>query len=160
MVRLFKIVYTLSKGQFSIFHTWIDLDSSKHLTQVNIDDAVRVMKDYIKEYCAYIVSLSVDNAARMVAKRVCGKLPGMCIMMFRDPGHCVDLLTKDLFNTSTTKDAIDEAREVREPVSNDRIDSIRLEYIWGGDVEFACATVSLFDMRMNIGHDFILAARQ
>jgi len=49
---------------------------------------------------------------------------------------------------------------VRELVSNDRIDSIRLESIQGGDVEFACATVSLVDMCMNMGHDCILAARQ
>ena len=96
----------------------------------------------------------------MVEKQACGKFPGMCIMMLRDPGHCVDLLAKDLLKTSAIKDVIDEAREVRALVSNDRIDSIRLESIQGGDVEFACATVSLVDTRMNMGHDFILAARR
>ena len=116
-------------------------------------------KDCIKEYCANIASLSVDSAARMVAKQACDKFPGRYIMINRDPGHCVDLLVKDLPKTSAIKDIIDEAREVRELVSNDHIDSIRLKSIQGGYVELACATVSLVDTRMNMGHDIILAAR-
>ena len=160
MVLLYKIVYTLSKGQFSIFVTWTDLGSKKHQTQAEIDDAVRVIKQCINDYGGDIASLAVDNAARGVARQVCERFPGMCIMMLRDPGHCVDLLAKDLLKTDAFKAVVDEAREVRELLANDRIDSIRHESIQGGDVEFVGATVSMVDTRMNMGHDFILAARR
>lgn len=118
------------------------------------------MKQCINDYGGDIASLAVDNAARGVARQVCEQFPGMCIMMLRDPGHCVDLLAKDLLKTDAFKGVVDEAREVRELLANDRIDSIRQESIQGGDVEFVGATVSMVDTRMNMGHDFILAARR
>jgi len=118
-----------------------------------------VIKDCINEYNGEVASLAVDNAARAVAKLVCARFPGMCILMLRDPGHCVDLLSKDLVKTKAIKAVVDDAREVRELLSNDRIDSIRQESIQEGNVEFTQGTVSWVDTRMNLGHEFICAAR-
>ena len=153
-------MYTLSKAEFSIFITWTDLGSKKHTTNAEVEDAVRVINQCIEEYNGEVASLAVDNAARGVAKLVCEKLADMNILMLRDPGHCVDLLAKDLLKTATIRRVVDEAREVRVFVTTDRIDSIRQEAIQGGEVEFNGATVSFVDTRMNLGHDFIVAARR
>ena len=89
-------MYTVSKAEFSVFFTWSDLGSEKHRTQAEIDDAVKVVNDILDQFGAEVASIAVDNAARSVAKAVCDKFPGMNIMLLRDPGHCIDLLSKDL----------------------------------------------------------------
>ena len=155
-----KIVYTLSKAEFSTFITWTDLGSKKHTTDAEVGDAVRVITQCVEEFNCEVASLAVDNAAQGVAKIVCEKLADMNILMLRDPGHCVDLLAKDLLKTKSIKRVVDDSTTVRDFVNTDRINAIRLEAIQGGSVDFNGGTVSLVLTRMNLGHDYILGARR
>ena len=122
-----KIVYTLSKGEFSIFLTWSDLGSLKHQTEAEIDDAYRICQEATVQYDSDIASIPVDNAARTVAAGIAVRFPDMEIVVSRDPSHCIDLLSKDLAGTDVVKRVMREAKEVRDFVKIDRIDSIREE---------------------------------
>ena len=103
LLLCFKIVYTLSKAEFSVLIAWTDLGSKNHTTDAEVGDAVNVINQCIEEFNCEVASLAVDNAARGMAKIVCEKLPGMNILMLRDPGHGVDLLAKDVLKTKTVK---------------------------------------------------------
>jgi hypothetical protein len=155
----YQIVYTLSKAQFSIFVTWTDLGSVKHQTQAEVDDAVKIIKRCVKTYGEDVASVAVDNAARGVGRLAILQFPAMNILLLRDPGHCIDLLSKDLLTTLVIKSVVADAKEVRELLSIDRIDSIRHESIQEGEMEFTSGTVSFVETRMNLVHDFICAAR-
>ena len=65
------------------------------LVQAEVKDAVQVIQECINEYSREVTSLVVDNdnAAQAVAKLVCERFLGMCILMLRDPGHLTDLLS-------------------------------------------------------------------
>lgn len=121
-------MYTVSKGDFSIFLEWSDLGTQKHVTQAEVEDAVRVCESVMKEYNVKIASIPVDNAAKHVAAEVVKRLeanyPGMKVVVSRDPSHCVDLLMKDLAKTPTMLKVIQKARIVRDFVKTDRVDSI------------------------------------
>ena len=52
-----------------------------------------------------------------------------------------------------------EAKEVRDFVKIDRIDSFRLEAAESGDLEQTWTAVNMVDTRMNLSYDFIKAAR-
>ena len=94
-----------------------------------------------------------------MAKIVCEKLADMHILMLRDPGHCVDLLAKDLLKTKSIKRVVDDSTTVRDFVNTDRINAIRLEAIQRGSVDFNGGTVSLVLTCINLGYDYILGAR-
>ncbi len=83
-----------------------------------------------------IASISVDNAACKVAKSVAKKLQADDdpALPLRDPAHCIDLLSKDLANTSVVRSVLGEATEVFELCQTNRIDNIRKESIGAGDI--------------------------
>ena len=72
----------------------------------------------------------------------------MTVLLIRDPSHCVDLLSKDLANTSVVMRVMAEAKEVQDFVKIDCIDSIRLEMNQEGDLENSTSAVSMSDTRM------------
>jgi hypothetical protein len=153
-------LYTLSKSEFSIFIDWTDLGSVKHQTLAEVEDAYELCKKATQDYNAKIASVPVDNAARGVATKVCDKL-GHGALPSRDPAHCADLCSKDLAQTNVVKSVMAEAKEVRDFVKIDRIDSIRVESNAVKDAdEYITTAVNMCETRMNLCHDFILAARK
>ena len=145
-----KIIYTVSKGQFSIFFTWSDLGSVKHQTQAEVDDCVRICKAAVKEYKVPIASIDVDNAARLVAAKAAANdaFKGMTILVIRDPSHCVDLLSKDLAGTDVVRRVMAESKEVRDFVKIDRIDSICVEKNELENAEYIPTAISISETRM------------
>ena len=95
-----------------MFYTWSDLGSEKHRTEAEIRDACQVLQEILKKYKYGVSSIAVDNAARAVAQEVCKRFPKENIMMLRNPGHCIDLLTKDLMKTAVVMRVVDDARLV------------------------------------------------
>ena len=61
--------------------------------------------------------------------------------------------------TLVVKSVMAEAKEVRDFVKIDRIDSIRLEGAESGELEQTWTAVNMVDTRMNLSYDFIKAAR-
>ena len=114
----------------------------------------------MKKYKCRVSSIAVDNAARSVAEEVCKKFPKENIMMLRDPGHCIDLLMKDLMKTAVVKRVVDDGRLVRKLVSTDRISAIKEESIEEGDIDFAGVTIAIVETRMNLVHDFLVATQK
>ena len=114
----------------------------------------------MKKYKCRVSSIAVDNAARSVAEEVCKKFPKENIMMLRDPGHCIDLLMKDLMKTAVVKRVVDDSRLVRKLVSTDRISAIKEESIEEGDIDFAGVTIAIVETRMNLVHDFLVATQK
>ena len=109
-----------------------------------------VMKSAIKEFGVPIASLDVDNAARAIAAKAAkdNEFKGMTILVICDPSHCVDLLSKDLADTEVVKRVMAEAKEVRDFVKIDRIDSIRVERNEEEDVEYVTTAISMSETRM------------
>ena len=153
-------MYTCSKAEFSIFIDWTGLGSTKHQTQAEIDDAHNICTDSIKTYECLISSIPVDNAARAVANVVCIFL-GNGAMTSRDPAHCMDLLSNDLSQTGVVKRVMAEAKEVRDFVKIDPVDSIGVETNKvSATGDYICTAVSMCYTRMNSCYDYILAARK
>ena len=117
-----------------MFWNWTDLGSVKHQTTAEVDDAFKVCTDAMEEFCCDTASIPVDNAARGVATEVCKRLGGITVLS-RDPSHSLDLLSKDLVGTHVVKSVMNEAKEVRDFVKIDRIDSIRLEAAESGELD-------------------------
>ena len=147
---LWKIIYTISKGRFSIFYTWTDLGSFKHQTDAEVTDCVKICTEAMEDFKVPIASIDVDNAAKAVDTKVTQLeiFQKMTVLLIRDPSHCVDLLSKDLANTSVVMRVMAEAKEVQDFVKIDHIDSIRLEMNQEGDLENATSAVSMSDTRM------------
>ena len=152
-----KILYTLSKGEFSIFLTWTDLGCTKHVTEAEIADALKVCNDAMETYGCAIASVPVDNAASKVAKAVCLKLP-TTVLPSRDPSHSTDLLSKDLATTDVVQAVIEDAKIITKFCKIDRIDSIKQEMMNDGEVEFSTKAVSMSETRMNLVHDYVIGA--
>jgi hypothetical protein len=106
----------VSKGAISIFFKWSDLGSNVHVTDAEVDDAHTVCTQIKSAFDTKIASISVDNAACKVAESVTKKLQadGDPALPLRDPVHCIDLLSKDLTNTSVVCSVLGEAKEVFE----------------------------------------------
>ena len=139
-----------------MFWDWTDLGSVKHQTKAEVDDAFKVCTDAMEEFDCGTASIPVDNAARGVAAEVCARLGGSTFLS-RDPSHSLDLLSKDLVGTHVVKTVMKEAKEVRDFVKIDRIDSIRLEAAESGELEETWTAVNICDtcIRINLAHGFI-----
>mmetsp|Transcript_14219 Transcript_14219/g.30950 ORF Transcript_14219/g.30950 Transcript_14219/m.30950 type:complete len:269 (+) Transcript_14219:140-946(+) len=155
-----KIVYTVSRAEYSVFVDWTDLGSTKHQTAAEITDAHQICTEAEATYGAKVASIPFDNAERGVANAVCSLLGGS-VSTSRDPAHCVDLLSKDLASTPVVQSVMAEAKEVRDFVKTDRIDSIRVESNQAShDSEFVPTAVKMSDTRMNLWYDYIKASRK
>ena len=152
-------MYTLSKGAFSIFLTWTDLGSDKHVTENEVQDALKVCEEAMTMYDCAVASVPVDNAARLVAGKVCQLLPGTALCS-RDPSHSTDLLSKYLAGTEVVKNVMDDAKMVTDLCKIDRIDSIKQDMMEECEVEHSTKAVSMSDTRMNLCQDYIMAARR
>ena len=156
---LSQIVYTLSKSDFSVFLDFTDLGSVKHQTKAEVEDAHNICLAAMETYNAMIASVPVDNAAKCVANELC-KLLGNSVTTSRDPDHCLDLCSKDLTKTRVVTSVMHEAKEVRDFVKIDRIDSIRLEYNQLVQaIDSIPTAINMCETRMNLCYDYIVASR-
>ena len=154
-----KILYTVSKGEHSMFFTWSALGSNVHVTDAEVTDALKVCAAAKEMFNAKIASLPVDNAAVCVATKVADALVENAIVS-RDPAHCVDLLSKDLANTKVVGGVLKEAKEVYSLVKRDRIDSIRSDSIAEGRTDYAIAAKHHAKTRMNFVHEHVRSAAE
>ena len=154
-----KIVYTLSRGAFSIFLTWTDLGSEKHVTRAEVEDALKVCKEAEDTYGCAIASIPTDNAAKLVAQEVTHHLSGT-VLPSRDPSHCLDLLSKDLANTDVVRHVMEDADLVTDFCKTDRIDSIKQEMMTKGELEFSVKVVTMSKTRMNLVNDYLVNANK
>jgi hypothetical protein len=108
------MLYTVSKGAVSMFFKWSDLGSNVHVTDAEVDDSYGICNQLKSAFDTKIASISVDNAAGKVAESVAKKLQadGDPALSLRDPAHCIDLLSKNLMNTSVVHSVLGEAKEV------------------------------------------------
>ena len=67
---------------------------------------------------------------------------GVMVLVTRDPSHCVDLCSKDLAQTDVVRLVMGDAKEVRDFVKNDRIDSIHFEMDMEGELEDTTSAIS------------------
>lgn len=113
----------------------------------------------MNKYECALASISVDNAAHLVAKEVCRKLRQHHIVLpSRDPSHSTDLLSKDLAKTDVVSGVLADAKLVTDFCKTDRIDGIKDEMMADYDVEISTKAVSMSDTRMNLVHDYVEAA--
>ncbi len=119
-----------------MFFKQSDLGSNVHVTDAEVDDAYSVCTQIKSAFDTKIASISVDNAACKVAESVAKKLQadGDPALPLHDPVHCIDLLSKDLANTSVVCSVLGEAKEVFELCQTNRIDNIHKESIGAGDI--------------------------
>ena len=140
-----------------------DLGSLKHQTDAEVKDAFRICKGAVDKYKTPLASIDVDNAARPMASRVASRFKTQCgqvVLVLRDPSHCVDLCSKDLALTNVVKHVLADCKVVRDFVKIDRIDSIRLEDVRDGCLEYDAKAVDMVSTRMNLVHDYLLQTRK
>ena len=139
--------------------TFTDLGSSKHMTEDEIKDGIKICEEAIATHKTRLASIAVDNAAKKVASGIAGHFrPVMYVIVSRDPSHCVDLISKDLALLEFMKELLEEATELHKFVRIDRIDSIRIEITQAGELDESYVGLTLCDTRMNLAHDYIVGA--
>lgn len=147
-----QIIYTVSKGQHSMFYTMNHLGSLVHVTKAEVDDAVAVCYK-LKEAYGRIACLPVDNAARHVAEEVKKVLNAgesdEKVLVLRDISHCLDLLSKNMSTISFVKEMLDDTKPIQALLSNDRVVSIIDESVRDGDLMAVGKVQSVIDTRMN-----------
>jgi hypothetical protein len=101
------------KGAISLFYKWRYLGSNVHFTDAKVDDAYRICKQIRSAFDTKIASISVENVACKIAQSVAKKLQadGDPALPLCKPAHCIDLLSKDLANTSVVCSVLGEANE-------------------------------------------------
>ena len=107
-----------------------------------------------------IASISVDNAASKVAGHVAKKLnaDGDPALALRDPAHCIDLLSKDLAQTSVVRSVLAEAKELFELCRTNQIDNIRKEAVGAGNIPDSVVAQNVVETRMNLVHIHLSSA--
>lgn len=139
--------------------TFTDLGSTKHQTDDEILDGIKICEAAMQTHKAKLSSIAVDNAARKVAGGIADHFRStMYVVVSRDPSHCVDLLSKDLAQIEFIQELLEEATQLHKFVRTDRIDSIRIETVLAGELDESYVGMTLCDTRMNLAHDYILGA--
>ncbi len=112
--HLFQILYAVLKGAVSMFFKWSDLGSNVHITNAEVDDAYRICNQIKSAFDTKIASISVDNGAGKVEESVAKKVKadGDPTLPLCDPPHCIELLSKNLTNTSVVHSVLGEVKEV------------------------------------------------
>ena len=143
-----------------MFFKWSDLGSNVHVTDAEVDDAYFICNQIKSAFETKIASISVDNAAGKVAESVAKKLQadGDPALPLRDPAHCIDLLSKDLANTSFVRSVLGEAKEVFDLCRTNRIDNIRKESIEAGDIPNSVVAQNVVETRMNLTYIHLSSA--
>ena len=67
-------LYTVSKGDVSMFFKWSNLGSNVHITDAEVDDAYGICNQIKSAFDTKITSISVDNATGKVAGSLAKKV--------------------------------------------------------------------------------------
>lgn len=62
-----QILFTVSKANYSMLHSWANLGSNVHVAKSEVNAAYKVCVNLVKEMETDIAALAVDNAAKAVA---------------------------------------------------------------------------------------------
>jgi hypothetical protein len=95
-----RLLYTISKGEFSLFHCMSCLDVKVHDHKAEVEDGLKIVGDIEESYSGLISNIAGDNAATPVIKDIIAiylqeNPEHPPITNTRDPSHCLDLLAKD-----------------------------------------------------------------
>ena len=120
------ILYTVSKGDTSMFVALSQLGDQSHVTEAEADDAVVKLQRVREEIGCSICSAAVDNGAGGIANAVIQKYAEICpeepkMLRTRDPGHCIDLLAKDSVKVTCFKDLLSTTKAIISFLSTDRV---------------------------------------
>ncbi len=75
-----------------------------------------------------------------------------------DPAHCIDLLSKDLANTSVVCSVLGVAKEMFDLCQINRIDNIRKESIEAGDIPNSVVAQNVVETCMNLTYIYLSSA--
>eukprot|EP00957_Ditylum_brightwellii_P140051 10671440-Ditylum_brightwellii.AAC.1 len=118
----------------------------------------------MKEYGADTSSITVDNAAKQVATKVCKMLEKeylhLKIVVSCDSSHCVDLVIKGLAQMNVMQRAIIDCKRIQDLMKIDRIDSIYHETAACEELIFHSTAFNIVDTHMNLLHDVVVSARK
>ena len=94
------LLYMYSKGSISLFLKSSQLGKLVHVTNAEVEDVIKVMKQCNDRFKSSLTALAVDNGAQNVMAKAVEQyaqqhptLPPL--LMNRDCAHCIDLLAKD-----------------------------------------------------------------
>ncbi len=125
-----------------------------------VDDAYSICTQIKSAFDTKIASISVDNAACKVAESVAKKLQADDdpALPLRDPAHCIDLLSKDLANTSFACSVLGEAKELFELCQTNQIDNISKEANGTGNIPNSVVAQNVAVTCMNLTYIHLSSA--
>ena len=122
------MLYSTRKGDVSLFETMSQLKSKVHNTEAEIEDACVRLRQIIKKYGSTLCNIGVDNGGYAVIAAVIKILekefPLLCLLLTRDPGHCTDLMAKDLAKACCLAATFEQAKAVVALMSLDAVKGI------------------------------------
>ena len=122
------LIYTLTKGDFTLFEDLQQLKDKTHVEVAEVDNAYRIFTSLEKKYGEDINSVSVDNAATSVMQVVIDRFkankPSSSIILTRDPGHCLDLPAKDAAKAKCFQKVFEFNRLLTDLLLTDRVRGI------------------------------------
>lgn len=139
-----------------MFHNMVNLTLQKHVTAAEVEAIVKECNAVAETFSKPICAVAVDNAARFVAADVVKQLVGL-VLVLRDPGHCNDLLSKDMLDLLDWVKLIFilcDALALAKVLRTDRVNEIRLKLVRTGQLR-ECAIQPRCDTRMNTAHDYV-----
>jgi hypothetical protein len=125
------VLYTVSKGDTSMFVDMTRLGEQAHVTEAEVIDAVIKLQNVREAIGGSICSAAVDNGANTsvaqggVIEKYAEEYPEEPKMLrTRDPGPCIDLVAKDSAKVECFADLLSATREIVKFLSIDRIGGI------------------------------------
>jgi hypothetical protein len=148
------LLYTISKGEISLFLKSSQLGSLVHTKPAEVLDAARTMEFCRETLMSPVTNLAVDNAAKDVMAEAsvyyAQKNPKQPpIIRPRDPAHCIDLVAKDSAKVSCFALLLGEAEEIIDFMKTDRVDGILSELWYTGKLEKFSKVTTFSDTRFN-----------
>lgn len=111
-----------------MFHNMVNLTVQKHVTAAEVEAIVKECNAVAETFSKPICAVAVDNAARFVAADVVKQLVGL-VLVLRDPGHCNDLLSKDMLDLDWVKLIFILCDALAKLLRTDRVNEIRLKLV-------------------------------
>jgi hypothetical protein len=143
------LLYTVSKGDMSLFTNATKLGSLVHVKEAEIDDCVAKLERVRKNF-GDVTTLSVDNAARLAMKETtkeyAKKNPSARPIL---PDHSIDLLAKDSPKVPCFMSVMGDVDEINDLLSTDRVDGILEKLFMTGKLERFTKVTSFSQNRFN-----------
>ena len=148
--RRSHLVYTISKGDISLFLKTSQLGDRVHETEAEADDIVETIETTETKYKTSITNMAVDNAGVpalcLGLERFKEKYPHHApITITRDPGHCLDLLSKDCVDLQLFKNLITDIEKLTSVLTNDKIRGMMDKLYSTGIVPTALGKLKMYE---------------